>query len=97
MTQFSLKDQVCYISGELTQNEVIKLWPQRNTLISDTTEMMDLSQLAFVDSAGLAFLITLWQEYQQQGKKLIMMSPSTQVKNLIELYNLQSAFSHSLK
>lgn len=92
MINVNYQGQTCYISGHLTQKDVIKLWPDRQRLLNDDLQLVDLAQLEYCDSAGIAFLITLWQEFVQQGRTLQMITPSTQVTNLIQLYNLQSAF-----
>lgn len=93
--KFDNQDETCFLSGSLTQSCVIALWEKRHTLLTKNTQILDLSNLNFIDSAGLAFLITLQQESRHNQNKLLMVSPSNQIKNLIILYNLQNAFAEN--
>ncbi len=51
----------CKLNGRLTQEEVARLWKTRKTLLPDDVRRLDLSELTYSDSAGMAFLMEPWQ------------------------------------
>lgn len=92
MATFTQKGEVCHISGQLGQNDVIDLWPKKDTLLASDTQVLELSQLAFSDSAGMAFLFELASLAANKGHKLVLKAPAYQVKKLIQLYDLKDFF-----
>ena len=74
--------------GELNRDTLLALWQQRDTLI-DKAEIIDVSGLARVDSAGLALLVHLREEASQQGVTLTIEGITDRLSTLIALYNLQ--------
>ena len=59
MIEFEQQGDICLIKGRLTQDEVIQLWPNRHQLFTESTQVVDLSALTYVDSAGVAMLLAL--------------------------------------
>lgn len=92
MPTFTQQGEVCHISGHLNQNDVIDLWPKKAALLAVNTQVLDLSQLAFSDSAGMAFIFELVSIAAKQGQKLTLKAPAEQVKKLIQLYDLKDFF-----
>ncbi|MGL5360047.1 MAG: STAS domain-containing protein [Shewanella sp.] len=90
MIEFVQQGAICHLKGQLSQTQVISLWPQRHTLLSPSTTALSLTQLEYSDSAGVAFLLALVREHTGP---LRLCAPSTQLKKLIDLYDLQSFFS----
>ncbi|WP_299490140.1 STAS domain-containing protein [uncultured Shewanella sp.] len=92
MPTFIQKGEVCHISGHLGQSDVIDLWPKKTTLLAANTQVLELSELAFSDSAGMAFLFELVSIAAKEGVKLTLKAPAYQVKKLIQLYDLKDFF-----
>jgi phospholipid transport system transporter-binding protein len=94
---FNQHDQRCIVSGRLTQDEVKRLWPKRHELFTASTQVVDLSALEYVDSAGVALLIALIKldvaSSQQTSALRQLVNPSDQLKKMIELYDLDAFFS----
>ena len=92
MIEFVAQGQVCQLIGELSTEDVSRLWPKRQTLLAPEVTVLELSQLHYSDSAGIAFILALWQQHQQAGRTLALRAPSPQVGKLIALYDLQACF-----
>jgi len=90
VVEFVQQGNICHIKGRLSQDQVIALWPQRQSLLSQDTQILSLSELEYSDSAGVAFLLAL---VRQHAAPLQLCSASAQLKKLIDLYDLQSFFS----
>ncbi len=54
--------------------------------------VMDLSQVPFMDSAGIGFLASLNARIQNSGKRLYLFKPSRQVRKTLELVQLIAYF-----
>ncbi len=74
--------------GELDRDTLLALWQQRYTLINNV-EVIDVSALARVDSAGLALLVHLREIARAQGVTPRFSGISDKLESLITLYNLQ--------
>ncbi|RTR40640.1 STAS domain-containing protein [Shewanella canadensis] len=93
MAEFIEDGVVCRVSGRLSQVEVVRLWRERDTLMSKNIQVIDLSALSYSDSAGVAFLLELLSLAKAENRKLVLTSPSTQLLKLIGLYDLELFFS----
>lgn len=89
MIEFVQHGTTCELKGQLTQTEVVALWPQRQQLLEPQTEALCLKQLEYSDSAGAAFLLALVREHQGS---LNLRFASAQLKKLINLYDLHPFF-----
>lgn len=92
MLDIQYNADTCQLIGQLTQENVIALWACKQDVLKPNMGYMDLSLLTFCDTAGLAFLLTLWQDSQATGMPVQIVNPSKQVNHLIELYGLQNGF-----
>ena len=90
MIEFVQQGTVCHLKGRITQADVITLWPQRQQLLGESTQILSLSGLEYSDSAGMAFLLALVREHRSQ---LVLSSASPQLKKLIDLYDLDAFFT----
>jgi phospholipid transport system transporter-binding protein len=88
--EFVQQGTVCHLKGRITQADVITLWPQRQQLLGESTQILSLSGLEYSDSAGMAFLLALVREHRSQ---LVLSSASPQLKKLIDLYDLDAFFT----
>ncbi|MFQ6372935.1 lipid asymmetry maintenance protein MlaB [Shewanella sp. YIC-542] len=90
MIEFKQQGDCCQLVGRLGQDDVKQLWAQRKQLLAEGTRTLDLQELSYSDSAGIAFLMEL---LSQQPTTLQLSHPATQVKRLIDLYDLQDFFT----
>ena len=93
MIEFVQQGTVCHLKGRITQADVITLWPQRQQLLNESTQILSLSGLEYSDSAGMAFLLALVREH---GSQLELRSASPQLKKLIDLYDLHAFFTEEV-
>ncbi len=70
-----------------------------SVLIDDTIEdnlklcAIDISEIKFINSSGLGYLITLLTKFRNKGGELFLISPSEQVKKLLIIAKLNSIFN----
>nr|WP_275975052.1 STAS domain-containing protein [Shewanella gaetbuli] len=89
------------LQGRLTQDEVTQLWPNRHQLFTESTQVLDLSALNYVDSAGIAMLLALKKGLAKQKSasnevnSRLLVNPSTQLTSMIELYDLDAFFTEN--
>lgn len=82
------------LSGELERETLLPLWQQRDGLMQQV-EIIDVSGLDRVDSAGLALLVHLRQAGIQRGKAPRFTGITDKLSSLITLYNLQKIIEDS--
>ncbi|WP_133405471.1 STAS domain-containing protein [Parashewanella tropica] len=92
MAQFTINQDSCVLSGRLSREEVVALWTKRKSLLSSQVNQLDLSELNYIDSSGIAFLFHLVEQQKQNNLILLLVNPSQQLQSLIALYNLQPMF-----
>jgi anti-sigma B factor antagonist len=91
------KGQVCIFSysGELTLEVVDQLREEiRQYLESQTCEtvVMDLSDISFLDSSGIGFLVHLNNQKKEENKGFYLYKPSPQVRKSLSLVRLFDYF-----
>lgn len=97
MITFEQQGETCFIKGRLGQADVLDLCAQNQEWFTANTQVLDLSALEYVDSAGMAFMLTLIRDNgqnksdKQYARKLI--NPSAQISKIIGLYDLDSFFN----
>jgi anti-sigma B factor antagonist len=81
--------------GELDMSTASKLREQLLGLGADgpTHVVVDLSELAFVDSTGLSVLITGLKRIRQQGGDMALRSPTPATRRVLEITGLTEVFS----
>lgn len=57
------------------------------------TVVVDLSGLTFIDSSGLHELVVAYKALQGAGGDLVLQSPSTQTRRVLEIVGLDRLFS----
>ncbi|MCG9698179.1 STAS domain-containing protein [Shewanella sp. Isolate11] len=97
MLQFNEDGNTCHISGALSQQAVIALWPNVEQLIAPQIQRLDLSAIAASDSAGVALLLHLVALQQKSGGSLALSEAPPQLQKLIDLYDLQDFFVEEAK
>lgn len=86
--RWHVEAKTLFLQGELDRETLIGLWQQREKVMQ-SIEMIDVSGLQRVDSAGLALLVHLRQIAQQQGVRPLFSGVTDKLHSLITLYNLQ--------
>ncbi|RTE86343.1 MULTISPECIES: lipid asymmetry maintenance protein MlaB [Gammaproteobacteria] len=72
--------------GTLNRNTVPKVWRERKTwMTTDKTFTADLENIDSVDSAGLAMLIQLKSELEQNKQELTLQGANEQLKAFAEM------------
>ncbi|WP_067705977.1 MULTISPECIES: lipid asymmetry maintenance protein MlaB [unclassified Erwinia] len=77
-----------HLSGELERETLLALWAERESVMKQV-DIIDVSALDRVDSAGLALLVHLRQIALGQGNTLHFTGITDKLHSLITLYNLQ--------
>lgn len=82
------------IEGRLTLIEVTDAREKLKSIAEAGTGKMviDLGKTTFMDSGGLAVLISVFKVMQARSGKLVLSAPSTSIQSLIELTRLQHVF-----
>ena len=94
---FKVKDGYCLIKyrGELTLDVVEDLKTEILNFLNEHNEksiVFDLSEISFMDSSGIGFLVHLNNKNRTQNKKLFLFRPSDAVKKTLSLVNLINFF-----
>jgi|SRR5471030_60394 phospholipid transport system transporter-binding protein len=76
------------LRGDLDRETLLPLWNQRRTLMNQV-KTLDVAGLQRVDSAGLAMLVHLRAQAEQEGVTLALSGITDRLSTLIALYNLQ--------
>ncbi|MGH1541138.1 MAG: STAS domain-containing protein [Arenicella sp.] len=81
------------IKGELTLATVNDYLAQTDIFsAAGETVQIDLSAAERVDSAGVALLLHWLRQLKQQGKPLVLMGASEQLKAMLDVCDLESLF-----
>lgn len=81
------QDDVLYLKGVLDRSTLNQIWQQDSTLF-DTIANIDVTELTRVDSAGLALLVNYCLNFNLQ-----LIGINTQLRTLIQLYNLEKVIT----
>ncbi|NOZ95950.1 MAG: STAS domain-containing protein [Acidobacteria bacterium] len=86
-TRLILRGKVTLVSTPELRNtmlEMINGAPGRITV--------DLSEVSFLDSSGVAILVEAWKGAQETGKPFVLAKPSAAVMRVLELAQLDQIF-----
>ena len=87
-----LKDQeaVVRLSGRLTFNDHAKLRALIKEMVANSAkrQVLDLTSLEFVDSAGIGMLLIAREELESQDKKFLLRRATGQVKRVLTVAQL---------
>jgi len=86
-TIFRCAGRITSSTTSLLQDTVRKVIPAKKTIV------LDLSNVAYVDSSGLGALVSLWVSAQKAGCELKLISLSQRVKELLHLTSLDKLFA----
>lgn len=96
---------ILQLVGELSRDTLLSLWEQRASFLSkENIEKIsldiDLSEIVRIDSAGVALLCNLVQEYKTQfgnNVSILLSNVPTQLITLVDLYGLSSWLTPYIK
>jgi anti-anti-sigma factor len=93
--QFVGNDACVQMTGDLTftDHATFKAMTDRLFGGSDKSVTMDLAKLEFIDSAGLGMLLLARDVADKAGRKLVLRSPSGQVKRMFGLTKFDTLFA----
>jgi len=77
--------------SEYANNEILKAAQQRIDQ-GHSRFVVDLSQIRYMNSVGLNFLITLRARSQEEGGEIAVANPSEKVLDLLEMTKLKPIF-----
>ncbi|AWK43617.1 lipid asymmetry maintenance protein MlaB [Photorhabdus laumondii subsp. laumondii] len=80
--------QTLILKGTLDRNSLLPLWQQKEKLLVEINDI-NVSQLEYVDSTGLALLVRFKHHMQMRGDKLRFSGIDERLNTLITLYDLQ--------
>ncbi|MCM8830806.1 MAG: STAS domain-containing protein [Candidatus Omnitrophica bacterium] len=85
---------VCILEGEININTSPNLRKIFDRLIKDNEKKVaiDLSNITYIDSSGLATLIEMLQRLRKIGGKLRLANMSEKIKNVFEITKLTKLF-----
>ena len=83
------KDQMSLI-GRLDRTQAMRLCKQKNYGLASQVKCVNLSQLEYIDSVGVALLLEWHQIQKKNNKCLKFQGMNEQFKQLVVLYDLDS-------
>jgi anti-anti-sigma factor len=84
---------VLHVSGEIDLQVADELREAGLAAAAADGVAIDLSQVSFIDSSGLAALIEINNATQDAGQQLTLVNPSRTVRRILEITGLNSAFA----
>ncbi|RXJ71917.1 anti-sigma B factor antagonist [Veronia nyctiphanis] len=89
------EDGSYFLIGELDRNTVPAFWQQRASWLPDQQNVnLNLSQLKRVDSAGMAMLLHLKNELNNNRQQLVLLGVPEQLKVLLTLSNVDAILNN---
>lgn len=86
--RWQLQADTLHLSGKLDRDTLLALWQQRESVMAKA-DIIDVSALDRIDSAGLALLVHLREIAREQGRTPRFNGINDKLRSLITLYNLQ--------
>ncbi|OLN24968.1 hypothetical protein DVDV_3744 [Desulfovibrio sp. DV] len=86
------------LSGEIIMDAVGECKAEVERLALETTAsslVIDLSDVSFMDSSGVGFLIGLRRLCQERGKTMAVADPAPPIKKLLDMLRLSDYFAVS--
>lgn len=93
----SLSDALVCIQGETSPTLIVELKKEMEPHLANpsiTRLIVDLSEVSFIDTSGINFLVTMANRGAEAGKQLFLKRPSERVVKVLRLVQLDSHFSY---
>lgn len=83
------------VVGEVDASSVGRLYRQLEEITWDLKGdlIVDMGMVSFMDSIGLAFLIATHRQLKAQGARLVVFSPSPQIRRIFQITGLTGVFT----
>jgi anti-anti-sigma factor len=87
--------KIIYLTGKITLSNSMEVANKLKKNFTDANYyvVIDLSQLQYLDSKGMAMLLTLEKTIKENNGELVMTKPNKFVQELFNLTNLNSYFN----
>ena len=82
-------------AGEITIDNAQQLKNRARDILDANSEkllVLDLSEVTFIDSSGIGFLIVLKSRCEEKDRTLVLLSPSPQARKILALVQLDGFF-----
>ncbi|MCP3669496.1 MAG: STAS domain-containing protein [Gammaproteobacteria bacterium] len=86
---------IVMLSNRLTAADISGVRREFNNIINtgNANLLLDITELEFVDSSGLGFLVGTQQEARKRRGDMVLYNPQLNVRALLELTRLDQIFS----
>lgn len=85
---------VCSLSGDLDASSARRLRNVLSTRMEVESDcVIDLGAVSFIDSSGLGVLVGALKRYESTGHKVVLRSPSSSLRGVLDTTGLTSVFS----
>jgi anti-sigma B factor antagonist len=85
--------QVLAVRGDIDLESSPHLWTGIRDLLTRGSDVwIELRQVDYIDSSGIAVLVQGHKHATRAGRSFVLLDPSPQVRNLIELAQLHRLF-----
>jgi anti-anti-sigma factor len=83
------------LSGRLDANRIIN---DPESLVGEVPDsvaglLLNISDVSFIDSSGLGYLVSVYKQLTEKGQKFIICEPTAQARMLFELTRMHQIFS----
>lgn len=85
-TLLSLQGEIDLHTSSELRNKLLELLPLQPGL------MVDLQDVSYIDSSGIACLVEAYQLSRTQGRRFALLGPSTAALNVLRLAHLDQVF-----
>ena len=85
---------VLYFSGKITSDNIFDLNHKIKTIFKEGIYncILYLSELEYINSTGIAMLLTIAKTIEQNSGKLVLTKPTSFVKDLFDMTDLDTRF-----
>lgn len=86
--------RICYVNGEIDINTSPQIKKIFDKIISEKKEkiLINLKDVTYVDSSGLATLVEMLKNVRSYGGKLKLSNLSSKIRSLFEITKLEKLF-----
>ena len=82
------------ISGQITSENIFALNNKMKGILEEGPFfcILDMSELHYINSSGISMVLSIQKAIKQNDGKLILIEPSSTIKDVLELTDLLSSF-----
>jgi anti-sigma B factor antagonist len=95
-TETTPQETIFHFTGKIVSSTTSTLRDAvRNVIPEKKPIVLDLSNVSYIDSAGLGTLVAVWVSAKREGCDLKLVSLSERIRELLRLTNLDKLFATS--